>query len=310
MKNRFYRLTVLSLVLLLTGCNTMTMYQSFSGSQIRRAGGTEKMLTLSDGGQLHYWERGEGEPLILIHGLGGDALMNWKEQMLDFNPEYKVIAPDLLWFGQSKSPNAQRSLSSQSDALFALMDHLGIDQAHVVGHSYGGFVAYKMMNEHQDRIKSLTLISSPGPIISDMELFNLTRRFETDSLETLFVPESPVGLKKLNYGIFHDPIPAPKFVYRDIYQTFIEPNKQAQRALIETLPKERDQFKSPDQKGMPPVFLIWGAGDKIFPLHTGIDLSRYLNAPIAILEEGAHAIPAENPEVVSRLLEAFLFKKP
>ena len=304
--SRYFKPLVVSLTcLVLTACNSMVVYQSISSSRVEWAGMTEQFLELPEGGRLHYWDRGQGEPLILIHGLGGDAMMNWKEQMLSFDSRYRVIAPDLLWFGSSRS-GAQKTLLSQAEAMFALMDHLGIDKAHVVGHSYGGFVAYKMMDRDIDRLKSLTLVSSPGPIIQDQELQELMERFEVENLENLFVPDRPADLQVLNKGIFHKPIPAPRFIYRDIHSTFIEPNKYAQKNLVKNLPRERASFDLTKKHEGLPVFLIWGADDQIFPVHTGIDLSRYLNAPIAILEEGAHAIPAENPGVLSQLLEAFL----
>ena len=306
MSRYFQQLTVWLMVLLLTGCNSMAMYQSIASAKVERAGMMEKKLELPDG-SLHYWDRGEGEPLIFIHGLGSDAIMNWKEQMLSFDSRYRVIAPDLLWFGSSSS-DAQKNLLTQAEAMFALMDHLNIEKAHVVGHSYGGFVAYKMMDRDISRLKSMTLVSSPGPILQDKELHELLARFDVEKLESLFVPETADGLRVLNKGIFYKPIPAPGFVYRDIHRTFIEPHKFAQRNLVESLPTERSSFDLGKNTDGLPVFLVWGAHDHIFPLHTGINLSRYLNAPIAIMENGAHAIPAENPEMLSRLLEAFLTK--
>lgn len=305
MSRYFQQLIIWFAFIFLTGCNSMAMYQSISSAQVERAGMMEKVLELPDGGRLHYWDRGEGEPLILIHGLGGDAMMNWKEQMLSFDSHYRVIAPDLLWFGDSSS-GAQKNLLTQAEALFALMDHLKIEKTHVVGHSYGGFVAYKMMDSNIQRLKSMTLVSSPGPILQDSELYELLERFGVEKLENLFVPEKPADLRVLNQGIFYKPIPAPGFVYRDIHSTFIEPHKYAQRYLVESLPHERASFDLTKNHDGLPVFLIWGANDKIFPVHTGINLSRYLRAPIAILDNGAHAIPAENPEVLSQLIEAFL----
>ena len=308
--NRLLQPAAVALVtLFLSACSSMAMYQSISTSQVMKAGMSENVLALPDGGRLHYWDRGEGEPLILIHGLGGDAMMNWKDQMRSFDSRYRVIAPDLLWFGESGSSKAPMNLRSQAEAMFTLMDHLGIKQAHVVGHSYGGFVAYKMLDHDAQRISSLTLVSNPGPILQDKELQELIDRFQAESLPNLFIPETPAGLKTLNQGIFQKPVPAPYFLYRDIYDTFIGPNKLAQRRLVESLPEERDSFNQEQKYPDILFFLVWGMNDKIFPLHTGIHLSRYLNAPIAVLADGAHAIPAENPQELRKLLEAFLNNK-
>lgn len=308
MRKLSVRFSFILSLLLLAGCNSMAMYNSFSVGQVERAGMEEKVLTLDNGGRLHYWDRGEGEPVLFIHGLGSNAMMNWKEQMLNFNAHYRVVAPDLLWFGSSGSPSAKRNLHSQAEAMFELMDHLGIKKAHVAGHSYGGFVGYKMMDLHPQRLDSLTMISSPGPAMSDDELTDLTERFSVDRLEMLFVPETSQGLKKLNEGIFAKAIPTPGFVYRDIHQYFFEPHKQSQRTLVETLPDERENLLSTYKKELPPVFLIWGAKDQIFPLDTGINLSRHLKAPIAIIDDGAHALPFENPDDITELLNVFLSK--
>ena len=303
----FHKIMAFALLSLLAGCSSMDMYQNLSASQVSKAGMTEHTLHLPQGGYLHYWDRGKGEPVLFIHGLRGDAMMNWKEQMLSFDDQYRVIAPDLLWFGESHSPDSQKNLRSQAEAIVELMDHLDVPSVHIVGHSYGGFVAFKLLDIHPERVNSIAVIANPGPILQDKELDALIERFDADSLETLFVPESTAGLRTLNQGVHQNPKPVPEFIYRDIYRTFFEPNKKAQRKLIETLPDEREKVDISQKRCDVPFFLVWGANDRIFPLQTGIELSRYLNAPIAVLPDAAHAIPSEHGEVLQTILESWLF---
>ena len=106
-------------------------------------------------GRLYYEERGAGEPLIFIHGHSLDCRM-WREQVRSFASHYRVIVYDARGYGRS-SKQREDLLFTHCDDLVALMDALGIDKAHVVGLSMGGFIAGDLLAMHPERLRSVVL---------------------------------------------------------------------------------------------------------------------------------------------------------
>src|SRR3954469_15026515 len=108
---------------------------------------------------ISYLEAGTGDPVVCIHGLGGTK-GSFLPTVAALADEYRVIALDLPGFGDSDKPIAvPYNASYFADATTALMDELGIDQAHVIGNSMGGRVALELGFEHSDRTKKLALLA-------------------------------------------------------------------------------------------------------------------------------------------------------
>lgn len=106
---------------------------------------------------------GEGEAVLFIHGNASSATF-WEEVMLGLPPQYHAIAPDQRGYGgadRNKKVDATRGMGDFSDDAFALLDTLGIQKAHLVGHSLGGAVVWRMMMDAPERILTVT-VAAPG----------------------------------------------------------------------------------------------------------------------------------------------------
>ena len=104
---------------------------------------------------------GLGTPILLVHGVGA-SLGSWEEIPFGLRAAGRaVVAVDLLGHGSSGSLG-DYSLEANASMLRQLLDHLGIDRVHLVGHSLGGGVAMQFAFEEPQRVSSLTLISSGG----------------------------------------------------------------------------------------------------------------------------------------------------
>lgn len=115
---------------------------------------------LSDGVKIAYVEAGQGEPVILIHGFTASATMNWiAPGIFDaLAKDYRVIALDNRGHGKSGKPHEPEAYGAKMiEDVVRLMDHLGIEKAHLVGYSMGGFMSNKFLAEHPDRVLSVTL---------------------------------------------------------------------------------------------------------------------------------------------------------
>lgn len=121
-----------------------------------------------DEDRIYYEVSGDGdddkETIVFCHGLGGNHAI-WYQQVAEFAPDYRVITWDQRGFGRSsgEATNALRPATAAAD-LAALLDHLGVESAHVVGQSMGGWTVLGLLLEHHERVKSLVLADTIGGI--------------------------------------------------------------------------------------------------------------------------------------------------
>jgi len=115
---------------------------------------------LSDGVKIHYVVEGQGEPVLLIHGMAIDANLQWRLPLVMGNlaKNYKTIAMDCRGHGLSGKPHEADAYGAKmvADAV-RLLDHLGIPQAHVMGYSMGAFITANMAVNHPRRVRSAIL---------------------------------------------------------------------------------------------------------------------------------------------------------
>lgn len=119
----------------------------------------------ANGLTLDVTVEGDGRAVLLLHGFPDRARM-WRNQIpVLAEGGYRVVAPDLRGFGDSDKPEGVENyfLLYVLEDLKALLDNLGIDRAHVVGHDWGSAVAWALASMYQDRVASLTAISVGHP---------------------------------------------------------------------------------------------------------------------------------------------------
>jgi pimeloyl-ACP methyl ester carboxylesterase len=117
----------------------------------------QKKLRTKDGRTICYREAGSGPALVLVHGIGSRAF-SWEAQLASGVSRYRVIAWDAPGYGESDPfPDAKPKAEDYASALAALMDGLGIRQAHIVGHSLGAIMAGSFARLYPDRVLSLVL---------------------------------------------------------------------------------------------------------------------------------------------------------
>jgi 3-oxoadipate enol-lactonase len=108
---------------------------------------------------IHYLERGRGEPLLLIHGLGSNGAA-WAFQVAALEHRFRLIIPDLPGSGHSSPPRSEYTIAGFAHAMWRLMDHLKIAQTNIVGFSLGGAVALEMATLRPTCVPKLALINS------------------------------------------------------------------------------------------------------------------------------------------------------
>ena len=109
-----------------------------------------------NGVEIAYELRGGGEPIVMIHGAQGDQSM-FNGMASDFAGEYRVLTFDQRGSGLSGKPDMPYSIAMLADDTAALMDHLGIARAHIIGVSMGGMIAQEFALRHPQKVRSLVL---------------------------------------------------------------------------------------------------------------------------------------------------------
>jgi aminoacrylate hydrolase len=118
------------------------------------------MPTVSIGdADIHYEEHGSGEPVLLVAGLGG-AGAYWNPNLPAFAGRYRTVLHDHRGTGASTRSLIRYSIEQMADDLLRLMDALGIERAHLVGHSTGGAIGQVLAIDHPDRLKSVVMYAT------------------------------------------------------------------------------------------------------------------------------------------------------
>lgn len=110
-------------------------------------------------GRIHYVDAGQGEPILLTHS-GGSSLHEFEHNLGRLARHGRVIAWDLPGHGDSAPFTVDLSVEDYTDAAVQLLDQLGIEKAHFVGASIGGFMAIEMGASHADRVRKLVIVDT------------------------------------------------------------------------------------------------------------------------------------------------------
>lgn len=211
------------------------------------------------GHRMHYDVSGpaDGSPVVLVHGLGGEAA-DWRNLTPFLRAAgYRVYAPDLFGFGSSERPEEfSYSIPDQATSVFAFMDALGLKQVDLGGLSMGGWIVQRMAADHPERIRKLMIFDSAGLNIKpvwDTALFTPVSEVELDQLDTLLMPNPPQ---------------IPPFVAHDLLRISRNDAWVMHRALDSML-AGHDTTDSLLPGLKMPVLLVWGDKDHIMPLEQG-----------------------------------------
>lgn len=145
-------------------------------------------------GALHYEEAGSGPPLLLISGLNGLA-QPWRGIMPALGQRFRVIAHDHRGLGASDKWDGVYSVDQIAGDVLGLMDRLGIEKAHVVGHSLGGATAQALAADHPDRVGGVVIYASwAGPDPYFARVMTMRREMLLAMGVEEFIRTGPIGI--------------------------------------------------------------------------------------------------------------------
>jgi len=248
-------------------------------------------FVLKDDNGFSYIDEGEGEVLLLLHGLMG-ALSNWQEVVEQFSKQYRVIIPMLPIYDLPLLTTGVKSLSKY---VHKFITYKKLSNVTLLGNSLGGHVALIYTLAHPSVVKTLVLTGSSG-LYENAFGGTFPRRENYD-----FVKE------KVEYT-FYDPKTATKELVDEVYAT-VNDRHRVIRILAMAKSAIRHNMSKDLHKITIPVLLIWGRNDKITPPDVAEEFNNLLpDSELHWVENCGHAPMMERPDEFNRILMEFLQK--
>ncbi len=260
-----------------------------------------------DGYLTHYIEKGEGEPVILIHGFFYDSYM-WNKNMDALAERFKVYALDLWGWGYSTREPMDYGYPLYADQLLKFMDALNIQKASLVGQSMGGGTCILFALQHRDRVNKVILVDPagmPNPLPLMGKITNLPK-----------VGEFLIGLKSNFYrkmGLGTNFIYDKGFITDSYFEnvTRFHKIKGTTEVLLKILRKQffnklLDEIHRLGEMDVP-ILIVWGRHDKTIPLERGQEMHNILRGSrLEIFERAAHCPHDEQSQKFNQLAVDFL----
>jgi pimeloyl-ACP methyl ester carboxylesterase len=250
-------------------------------------------------GSIRSFEGGAGDPVVLLHGLGGGAA-NWALVADALVASRRVVALDLPGHGGSDPLSRGAGVDDYADAVAGAIAARADAPAVVVGHSFGGQVALRLAERHPELVRALVLVVSSG-------VASLSRRTTTAGRVTSLIRPgrwvAPLAVRHAGHVWFRTLAFRP-FLVADAAAL----SAQAALAFFAEIREHRDvrgafralvaDRRRDDVAIACPALVLWGSEDAIVPVEHGIILARCLGAPLRVVPDCGHLLIAERPDTV------------
>ena len=249
------------------------------------------IIANANGLEIAYERRGQGVPLVLLHGYPLDHSI-WHEVAGMLGSSFDVVLPDLRGFGQSSAPEQEYGMADLAADIVGLLDHLGMERAALAGHSMGGYVALAFARAYPERLSGLALVSSQA--VADTPE-GRERRLATARQ----VAEQGVG------------------IVADSMAEKLSPHLRVQSLCAATIRRQRPAGIIGALKAMAgredatpnlplfsiPVSILHGDADALIPVERAREVKAAIpHARLTVFPQGGHMLMLENPQATAEAL--------
>lgn len=239
-----------------------------------------------------YVDEGQGEVLMLLHGLFG-ALSNWESVVSRFSANYRVVIPMLPIYSM---PIKEAGLEGLRTFVEDFVEAMGLSNMTIMGNSLGGHVALLYTLNNESKVSKLILTGSSGLFENAMG-GSYPRRGSYDYIK-----------ERVEYT-FYDPTVASKELVDEVFET-TKSIPKCMRIVAIAKSAQRNNLATELSKIKVPTLLVWGLNDTITPPMVGHDFNRLIpNSKLRFIDKCCHAPMMEHPEKFNELVEEFMADK-
>jgi pimeloyl-ACP methyl ester carboxylesterase len=260
--------------------------------------------TTVNGVRLYYELHGDsGEPLVLVHGYTGDVT-DWRHEIPDFSRTHRVLVMDLRGHGRSETPKDRSSYTVEQMAsdVEALIDHVGFERYHLVGHSMGGAIVQEIAVHSPQRLLSLTLEDTSFK-------FALMAEPAVEEWWKTRMALAQAG-KMAELADLPPPVPPPPHMPAErLEETTVRLSKMSPDAFIGAWQGLVGWQGTKDRAAAisMPTLIIYGDLDTPMLIEASKRLSELLpNVRVEVIPETGHSPQQERPELFNRALRRHL----
>jgi pimeloyl-ACP methyl ester carboxylesterase len=249
------------------------------------------------GRRVHYLVAGpvDGPPVVLVHGLGGDA-EDWRNLAAPLTRAgYRVYIPELIGYGRSEKPaDFSYTVQNETDIVVGFMDALGLKKVDLGGWSMGGWIVQLVASEHPERVKRLILFDSGG------------LKVKPDWDTRLFTPATPDELKQFFALLVPHPPKLPAVAGWIVLHVRKDEDWVIRRAVASMLTGgDTTDDRLPGLKM--PVLIVWGEVDRVFPLVQGETMHHLVpQSQLEVIPGCGHMAPVQCSAQIAPKLVDFL----
>jgi pimeloyl-ACP methyl ester carboxylesterase len=246
------------------------------------------------GTKLRIVEAGEGDPLLFLHGAGGAV---WTPLLEGLAKTWHVIAPEHPGFGKSTPPDWMTSIGDLAFFYLDVIEHLGLDRLHLVGHSLGGWTAAEIAIRNTARLKSLTLMAPAGVWEKETPYSDIFAFTPEEQARKMFV--DPMLTEARLQQLATADLAA------------MQHNRNTAARLAQKPLLHNPQLPYWLHRIVVPTLIIWGVEDQIVPYGCHRQFMREIKgAELYALAQSGHGLHAERPQECIAKINAFAAKAP
>ena len=251
----------------------------------------------TDNAKIYYETHGEGSPIVLAHGAGGNTLV-WWQQIAHFARRHTVLAFDHRGWGRSQCAPEHKHARYFADDMRAVMDDAGVERAAIVCQSMGGWTGMQFTLAHPDRVSCLVLSGTPGGVQTPavMKAREARAQSRTNALDR------PIPWNESHLALASDAFDkdaAMAFLYRQM-SGLNPPIGDTGTGEIGVAPDALGDYAIP-------TLMVAGAQDRIFPLAVLKEVSQVIpGAQLHIVESAGHSPYFETAAEFNAVVGAFI----
>jgi pimeloyl-ACP methyl ester carboxylesterase len=283
--------------------------------RIRRLADLDQVEVRANGLRLSSYVLGRGDPVLLLHGLGGTKI-TWLPLLAPLSERHRLIVPDLPGHGASDKPRAEYSPRFYARALRQLLDRMDVERAVVMGNSLGGRIALELALRSPDRVAALAVLDPSVPGFRWRHLMGFTRIFPS-GMGAIPFPVRERWMQAMIRRLFADPSQMPSSAYSAAAGEFIRiyRDPRARMAFLSSLRHIVTERPEPFYRSLKrikqPTLVLFGERDRLVSPRLGVRLSQNLrNSQFVVLPDIGHVPQFEATLQTLEVLTDFLASAP